>query len=107
MFEGDTMNNTKTLTKADLKTSVEDLHAAVMRRPGRVGQPELTYQDKFDLYEMRIQRSNIGYTVSCRLNDKHSHQLNGKFFVGSKPLGEIMLIAAAAPSDETIDTFFA
>ncbi|MCY1313690.1 hypothetical protein D9M70_642380 [compost metagenome] len=55
---------------------------------------------------MRIERTNLGYSISCMLNGEYSHQLNGRFWPGNTHIGNIMLRAAGAPDSATIDTFF-
>jgi hypothetical protein len=95
-------DNCMTLTRSDLNLGVEELYEQVAQRPGRAGLPRLTYQDHFDKFSMRLEKSNIGYSVSCMLNGAMSYQLNGRYFSGSTQIGVVMLLAAGAKK-QTID----
>ncbi|MCY1357798.1 hypothetical protein D9M69_443050 [compost metagenome] len=99
-------NNRIEITQADLHTTVHDLHERIRITEGRGGQPRVSYRDNFDRFEMRIERTNLGYSISCMLNGEYSHQLNGRFWPGNTHIGNIMLRAAGAPDSATIDTFF-
>lgn len=99
-------NNTLTLTQADLSRSFASLHQEVRSRPGRTGCTRLNYADQYDEFQMLIQPSTAGFSMSCRLNGSQSYQLSGLFFKGFAMIGEAMLIAADAPKDKTVAEFF-
>ncbi len=99
-------NNTLALTRADLHRTLRELFDEIALRPGRAGLPRLTYRDEFDQFRMRVEKSNVGYSVSCMLNNSVSYQLNGRHFPGLTQIGTVMLIAAGAPKSQTINGFF-
>lgn len=91
------------MTRKGLHRTLSDLHSSL--RAG-VGLPTITYRDEWDSFVLTISRSNRGYSVNCRLNNQQTYQLNGLLYQGGTPIGEVMLLAASAPDNATIDEFF-
>lgn len=106
-------NNTITLTREQLTRSLDSIFSEVMSRPGRMGLPRVSYTDEFDIFEMRLERTTRGYSVSCRLNNSQSYQLNTRFFDWSLPIGIPMMVAANATwpagryAEDVVREFFA
>lgn len=98
-------NNHLELTRADLAETVSELHERIRVTDDRVGIPRVSYRDEFDHFRLRIERTNLGYSVTGTLNGEHIHQLNGQLFGPCKQIGNIMLLAAGAPANATIAFF--
>jgi hypothetical protein len=99
-------NNVVLLEKSDLSKSLNSIDKLVRDQEHRCGLTHAVYKDEHDEFEMVIQDSTRGYSVSCRLNDRHSHILNTRFFSRSTSIGDVMLIAADALAGMTAKEFF-
>lgn len=100
-------SNCITISKADLGRTLKSIYTEVMQREGRAGLPRISYQDDHDSFEMLLTDSNRGFSVSCRLNNSQSYQLNGQFFAGASAIGQVMLVAAGANYGDDYVAFFA
>lgn len=99
-------NNVLEIDKPHLSKTFDEIFFEVKTREGVAGLPRLHYKDHYDEFWLLIQPSNLGYQVSCTLNNRQAYQLNNRFFTRSEMIGTAMLIAASAPKGETIASFF-
>ena len=99
-------NNVLEIDIQDLSKTFDELFFEVKAREDVAGLPRLHYKDSFDEFWLLIQPSNLGYQVSCTLNNRQAYQLNNRFFTRSEKIGSAVLIAACAPQGETIESFF-
>lgn len=67
---------------------------------------QFIYADEFDYFNFKISQSNLGFSVSCWLNNSCSYQLNGMFFSSGTLIGVPLLIASNAPVKSRIEEFF-
>ena len=100
-------NNIMEIGEQDLAKTIDEIFFAVKNRSDVTGLPRLHYQDQYDEFWLLIQPSNLGYQISCTLNNRQAYQLNNRFFNRSEKIGAAMLIAAGAPKGATIESFFA
>lgn len=99
-------NNTITLTHSDLERSLGSIFQEIHDQQGRVGLPRVSYKDEFDKFEMRLEKTNRGFSVSCSLNNRTAYQLNNLHFAPQVLIGEVMLRATNAPAGLSINAFF-
>ena len=98
--------NSVDLDKSDLTKSLEEINLFPRKMGATGGLTRVFYSDEHDSFEMLLQPSTAGYTVSCRLNNRQSYQLNGIFWGQSRCIGDVMLRACSAPAATTIEEFF-
>lgn len=75
-------NNEAVLKQTDLDKSLASFYYLIMQAQDRSGLPRLTFHDAEynETYCMRIEKSNLGYSVSGTLNGAIAYQLNHKIF---------------------------
>jgi hypothetical protein len=98
--------NVVVLSRADLQTALADVSVYPRLCGADSGLTRAVYIDAFDTFEMLLQPSNAGFSVSCRLNGQQAYQLNGRMWGRAVKIGDIMLVAAGAPALTEIEGFF-
>ena len=75
-------NNKVELSLADLEKSISYFYNKIMMDENRQGLPRLTFHDEKynETYCLRVEKSNLGYSVSGTLNNAIAYQLNSRFF---------------------------
>lgn len=98
--------NTIELSKSDLLLSLDEINEFPRKMGATGGLTRVFYKDEHDAFAMLLQPSNLGFSVSCRLNNRQSFQLNGVTWSGFSKIGSIMLSASNAPKQMKIEDFF-
>jgi hypothetical protein len=98
--------NVVVLNRADLHAALADINVFPRRCGAESGLTRAVYSDDYDTFEMLLQPSNAGFSVSCRLNGQQAYQLNGRMWDRASKIGDVMLVAAAAPERSEIEGFF-
>lgn len=80
-------HNTLILTPKSLFRSIESLFEEVRSREGRIGIPTFIYSDEHDHFEITIENTNLGFSVSITLNGVIDMTLNSRFFWGGLSIG--------------------
>lgn len=98
--------NVVVLCRADLHAALADVSVYPRRCGADSGLTRAVYCDDYDTFEMLLQPSNDGFSVSCRLNGQQAYQLNGCMWGRAAKIGDVMLVAAGAPALTEIERFF-
>jgi hypothetical protein len=98
--------NVVVLSRADLHAALAEVSVYPRHCGADSGLTRAVYSDDYDTFEMLLQPSNAGFSVSCRLNGQQAYQLNGRMWNRASKIGDVMLVAAAAPALTEIDGFF-
>ena len=75
-------NNKLRLSLSDVEKPLNYFFNCIMQNEDRKGLPRLVFEDAeySEVYSIRIEKSNLGYSVSGTLNGSIAYQLNGRFF---------------------------
>lgn len=99
-------NNTLTIQKKELTKTLKSFYKNFLLKENRSGPFRIFYADKFDDFELKIENTNLGFSIGAKLNYEYAYHMNHKFYDKNVQIGDVLLDVAEITDIETRQEFY-